>query len=168
VRALNAWLWLPVLLGNAAAIGAEKPSVVLSFDHIVQPPSSRRALEPGLLYLRIKNTGRDVIAVLASPAEAGGEGVELVHEIIRNSSGSYRASDWISPPERYSPVSEATTINVQPNSDLLFSVPLNHVGPAWRLRVTYQLPRKSEGVADFSWADVPQQERSAWRNAAPK
>jgi hypothetical protein len=154
---------LSILLVNAPAIGAEKSPVSISFDHVVQPPAARRTLDPGLLYLRIKNNGRAAIQVFASPAQAGGEGVEVVHEII-NTSRIRRAPGWISPPERYSPVDVATTIEIQPHSDLLFSVPLNHVGPSWLLRLTFQSGKRAEGVVDFTWADVPPNERHAWRN----
>ncbi len=100
--------------------------------------------------------------MLATPAEAGSQGPEIVHEIVEDT-GAKPSSDWISPPEHYSPVGEATTLEIQPKSDVLFSVPLNHVGPSWRLRITYQSARHREGTVDFTWAGVPVKERNSWK-----
>lgn len=89
--------------------------------------------------------------------------MEIVHEIVEDS-GAKPEPGWISPPEHYSPVNEATTVEVEPNSDLLFSVPLNHVGPWWRLRITLiRSGHQPQGTLDFTWADVPPKERSAWK-----
>jgi len=136
--------------------------VSISFDHVVRPAASRQDIDSALLWLRLKNNGRGPIQVLASAPQADADGVEIVHEIIEDP-GAKPTSGWISPPEHYSPVNEATTVEIQPHADLLFSVPLNHVGPAWRLRITYQSGRHREGTADFTWAGVPTKERSAWK-----
>jgi hypothetical protein len=138
-----------------------QPAVSLSFDHVDRATPARKNLDPGLLWLRIGNSGRTSIQVLAGAAEAGAEGVEVVHEIV---SDGKPAPGWISPPAHYSPISEATLVEIKPNSDLLFSVPLNHVGPSWRLSITFERAgRQPEGTVDFTWAGVPTKERSAWK-----
>ena len=140
----------------------QSPSdVVISFDHIVRPRLSRRSSDPALLWLRLKNNSRAPIQVFAAAAEAGADGVEIVQEIV--GTGAKPASGWISPPAHYSPVNESTIEEIQPNSDLLFSVPLNHVGPTWSLRITFQSGRQRQGTVDFTWAKVPVKERSAWK-----
>jgi hypothetical protein len=90
--------------------------------------------------------------------------MELVHEIVATPGARRPAAGWISPPEHYSPINEVTSVEIQPNRDLLFSVPLNHVGPAWRLQIAFQSGRHRQGTADFTWAGIPAKERSAWRS----
>ena len=168
------------------SINPAKPPVFVSFDHIVRPPLSRRDIDSDLLFLRIKNNSRTRIQVLASASEAGADGLELVHEIVQasslrgyaglgNASGPGKpASGWVSPPEHYSPVDVAATVDIQPNTDLLFSVPLNHVGPSWGLQLTFQFVlhkvrgHQPQAIVDFTWADVPIKERSAWKSDSSK
>ena len=142
---------------------SQKPAAVLiSFDHVVRPAPLRQNSDSAVLWLRLRNNGSVPIRVLASAPEAGAEGVEIVHEIVH--SLAKETSGWISPPEHYSPVNEATTVEVQPNGDLLFNVPLNHVGPWWRLRITFARPgHQPQGTLDFTWAGVPPKERGAWK-----
>jgi len=152
----------------AAGLGfSQSPGgVSLTFDH-VQRASQRNGSDPDLLSLRLRNNGGAPIRVLATASEPGAEGVEVVHEIVAASGSSKPASGWISPPAHYSPINEATTVEIQPDSDLLFSVPLNHVGPSWRLRIAFQRSgRQPQGVVDFTWANVPIKERAAWKKAS--
>ncbi|HTC36698.1 MAG TPA: hypothetical protein VK724_25175 [Bryobacteraceae bacterium] len=142
----------------------KQAAVFVAFDHVARPAPSRQSSESALLWLRLKNNSSAPIQVLASAPEAGADGVELVHEIILEPSSAKPEPGWISPPEHYSPVNEATTVDVQPAGDLLFSVPLNHVGPRWRLRIAFiRSRRQPQGTVDFTWADVPPKERSAWK-----
>jgi len=166
------------LLGSGLVLAAltvgpgfsrNRDAVFVSFDHVVRPVWSRRNSDSALLWLRLRNNSRAPIQVLASAPEAGAEGVEIVHEIVPDSAVKPKA-EWISPPEHYSPVNEATTAEVPANRDLLFSVPLNHVGPWWRLRITFEFlatssrsKRQAQRTVDFTWADVPPIERGAWK-----
>jgi len=138
-------------------------AVSVAFDHVVLPTAPRQNNDTAVLWLRLRNNSRSPIQVLASAPEAGADGVEIVHEIVEAPAVKPHPG-WISPPEHYSPVNEATTLDVQPASDLLFSVPLNHVGPSWRMRITF-LPsgHEPQGTLDFTWADVPPKARSAWK-----
>jgi hypothetical protein len=146
--------------------------VSISFDHVVRPAASRRDSDIGVLWLRLKNNSRAPIQVLAGAAEGGAEGVELVHEIVRDSPASKAAPGWITPPSRYAPVNATATLEIQPKTDLLFSVPVNHVGPSWGLQITFEFvrpeARREESTADFSWAGVPAKERDAWKKDAAK
>jgi hypothetical protein len=154
------------LLGTLG-FSQSQSGVSLSFDRVVRPAASRRDSDPAVLWLRLKNNSRAPIRVLAGAAEGGAEGVELVHEIVRDSGASKVESGWITPPSRYAPVNSTTTVEIQPKSDLLFSVPLNHVGPSWRLQITFDIVRRQarqeEGTVDFTWAGVPVKERDAWK-----
>lgn len=157
VRAALAFAAFTALLASAQT----QAGVSISFDHVDRAAQARKNLDPGLLWLRMKNSTRASIQILASAAEAGGEGVEVVHEIVQD---GRPVPGWISPPAHYSPVNESTTLEIEPNSDLLFSVPLNHVGPYWHLRITFERAgRQPEGTVDFLWADVPAKERVAWK-----
>jgi hypothetical protein len=168
---LRGGLVLASLVGTLG-FSQTQSGVSLSFDHVVRPAASRRDVDTGLLWLRMKNNSRAPIRVLASPAEGGADGVEVVHEIVEDSGSGKPASGWIAPPSRYSPVNQSTTIEIQPKTDLLFSVPLNHVGPSWRLQISFDVVRRQarpeESTVDFTWAGVPAKERDAWKIDAGK
>jgi hypothetical protein len=150
-----------------AALATSPASVSISFDHVARPAAARRDVDSAVLFLRMKNNGRVPIQVFASPPQTGAGGLEVIHEIVPASGSAKPDSGWISPPDRYSPVNESTTVEIQPNTDLLFSVPINHVGPTWLLRITFesvrQKGRSQEGMVDFTWAQVPVKERGAWK-----
>jgi hypothetical protein len=160
-KCLRDGLLLAALLGQLG-FSQSLSGVSVSFDHVVRPAPSREPNESALLWLRLKNNSRAPIQVLATAPQTGAQGVEIVHEIVEDP-GAKPEPGWISPPQHYSPVNEATTLEIPANGNLLFSVPLNHVGPSWRLRITYQSGRRGEGTVDFTWADVPMKERSAWK-----
>jgi hypothetical protein len=152
-------------LTGSLAFPQSQADVFVSFDHIVRPAADRRDIDSDVLFLRLRNNSRASIQVLATPAEAGAEGVEVVHEIIDTPGASKPARGWISRPTHSSPIGEPMTVEIQPHSDLLFSVPLNHVGPSWFLRLTFErvLEKKREGTVDFTWAGIPAKERGAWK-----
>jgi len=157
-----------VLTVLAAGLGfSQSPSgVSLTFDR-VQRASQRNGSDLDLLSLRLRNNTPAPIQVLATAPEPGAQGVEVVHEIVPASGRPKRASGWISPPAHYSPINEATTVEIQPHSDLLFSIPLNHVGPSWRTRITFHRARQDkQGLVDFTWADIPMNERRAWKKGS--
>jgi hypothetical protein len=154
-----------VVAAVAAGLGfSQSPSAVsLSFDR-VQRASPHKDSDPDLLALRLRNNSRTPIQVLATAPEAGAQGVEVVHEIVPAPGPLKLAKEWIAPPAHYSPINETTTVEIQPHSDLLFSIPLNHVGPSWRVRITFQRAgQDKQGTVDFTWEEVPIKERSAWK-----
>jgi hypothetical protein len=149
----------------AAGLGfSQSPSAVsLTFDR-VQRASPHNGSDPDLLSLQLKNNGRAPIQVLATAPEPGAQGVEVVHEIVPAPGPLKPSTGWISPPAHYTPINDTTMVEIQPHSDLLFSIPLNHVGPSWRVRIMFQRAGQGkQGTVDFTWADVPIKERSAWK-----
>jgi hypothetical protein len=164
-----------VALAGSLGFSEGRSGVSVSFDHVVRPAFSRRDIDSGSLFLRVRNNSRASIRVLATAPEGGAGALELVHEIVGTTAAAKPALGWISPPEHYSPIGVTTTVDIQPHSDLLFSVPLNHVGPSWGLQLTFQFVppkvrsgRQPQGIVDFTWADVPIKERSAWKSDSSK
>jgi hypothetical protein len=162
-------------LAGSLVFPQSQADVFVSFDHIARPTADRRDIDSDLLFLRLRNNSRAPIQVFATPAESGAEGVEVVHEIIETPGASKPARGWISPPAHYSPIDEPTTVEIQPHTDLLFSVPLNHLGPSWFLRLTFERllskvrsGRPTEGTVDFTWAGIPVKERGAWKTDSAK
>jgi hypothetical protein len=162
---------LLAILTGAPGFSQNQSDVSVSFDHVSRATAARKNIDSDLLWLRIRNNTRTPIQVLATAPQGDADGVEVVHEIVLTSGSANQAPGWISPPEHYSPINEATTVKIQPKGALLFSAPLNHVGPSWRLRITYQITGRkaraagqTEGTVDFTWADVPIKERESWRN----
>jgi len=154
-----------VFAAIAGGLGFSQSSggVSLTFDR-VQRASHKTGSDPDLLSLRLRNNRRAPIQLLATAPEPGAQGVEVVHEIVPEAGSLKRPSGWISPPAHYSPINETTTVEIQPHADLLFSIPLNHVGPSWRVRITFQRAgQEKQGTVDFTWADVPKKDRSAWK-----
>jgi hypothetical protein len=154
-----------VFAAVAAGLGfSQSPSgVSLTFDR-VQRTSPRNGSDPDLLSLRLRNNSRTAVQVFAIAPEPGAQGVEVVHEIVPAPGPVKPATGWISPPAHYSPINEATTVEINPHSDLLFSIPLNHVGPSWRVRIMFQRAgQDKQGTVDFTWAGVPTKERGAWK-----
>lgn len=59
-----------------------------------------------------------------------------------------------------------STTSVRPGEDLLFSVPVNHVGPSWDLQIRFylDLPGGHYGTGPYSavsfgWQDIPEKYR---------
>ena len=70
------------------------------------------------------------------------------------------------PPKGYFAPDVISTTIIPPGKDLLFSVPLNHVSPAWYLQVRFYFALPGEGygtgpysVVSFDWQDVPEKFR---------
>jgi hypothetical protein len=179
---------LVALMGTAAylrgqpetlVIDPKKPLVFISFNRVAGPQSASKGEDSGRLWLRIENNSRVPIEVLARQVQPNADGLEVAHEVVKASdlngypSGpTPSASGWISPPERNSPIpiDVATAVRINSGSDLLFRVPLNHVGPSWYLQLRFQFlftalrsGRQPQGIVDFTWADIPASERRAWK-----
>jgi len=69
-------------------------------------------------------------------------------------------------PKGYSLPDTFSTATISPGEDILFSVPVNHVSPAWSLEIRFYLapPGTHYGsgpysVLSFDWVDIPEQLR---------
>jgi hypothetical protein len=146
-----------------------KPYTYLKFDHVGerQPiPGEERAQG---LWLRLVNNCRIPIVVATFNYGEGTSSVGVYHEVVRvtrkgvpNSPDSSQTE----PPSGY-PLSELIeTTTIAPGANLLFSVPLDHVGPFWYLQVRFyfELPNDPYGfgpysVVSFYRQDIPEKFR---------
>jgi hypothetical protein len=127
------------------------PYVYLQFDHI----GPRAPILPGEgtigLYLRIVNNCRVPILATEFSTSLANDGVNLFDEIIpdpiklditveharRGAQKAKRIKHEL-PPLGYSD-EISNMLRVYPGKDLLFSVPINHVGDDWFMRVQFAL-----------------------------
>jgi hypothetical protein len=78
------------------------------------------------------------------------------------------------PPEGYALPHVFSTTAISPGENLLFNLPLNHVGPSWALQIRFYLALPGEGygtgpysVVSFDWQDVPEKFRETEFVPAP-
>jgi hypothetical protein len=163
---------------NGFLIDASMPFVQIIFDHA----GNRRPLSefepPFGLWLRLKNNSRIPIRVVTFQPGTSDPGVGVADEVmaIKSSEMVMRSPDEagqsstarITAGKGYSrDVGSPATI--APRESVLFSVPLNHVGPTWFLRIQFEfdLPpvkfgRQPYAYVDFTWSDVPPTVRQLW------
>jgi hypothetical protein len=161
-----------------------KPYVYLKFDHI----GARKPIQDGEgevgLWLRVVNNCRIPIVFQSFGMSDGGPGVGLMDEVVETEPmlqiystaeegekiqqhGELRKSKH--KPDGYS--SEVSGVaRVQPGTDILFSVPLNHVDEDWYMRVKFALDlgKSSVAVGPFTYLpfyewDIPKELRPAGR-----
>lgn len=161
-------------------IDQSKHYVYLKFDHIADrepltPDEPRRGL-----WLRLVNNCRIpiLVAILDTGPENPGVGVfdEVVPVVLngavpvlslphpkRGAPSKPASRSQEEPPKGYSPPDVFSTTTISPGEDLLFNLPLNHVGPSWYLQVRFyfQLPGEGYGsgpysVVSFDWQDIPE------------
>jgi hypothetical protein len=183
-------LVFPLLVANAFAqnksvqdfvIDQSKPYVYLKFDHI----GPRRPIRTGEsntgLWLRVVNNCRIPIVFPGFEMPPDVPGVGLMDEVLWNEPilqiatpdelkqiqrrERLRKSKHI--PEGYS--SETSGVmKVQPGTEMLFSVPLNHVDNDWYMRVKFALDLDKPSVSagpftylPFYQEDIPKEQRPA-------
>jgi hypothetical protein len=154
-------------------IDPTRPYVYLKFDHIgKREPLNRHEPDTGL-WLRVENNCRVPITVQVFDPETGDPGVGLFDEVIpvnpcappmgcplRPNESLPKAPEL---PKGYSAPEILNTENIEPGHDLLFSVPINHVGPSWYLQVEFFLGSEygygPRSLLDFAWGDIPEKFR---------
>jgi hypothetical protein len=159
------------------SIDASSPFVQVIFDHA----GDRKPLsefEPPLgLWLRLKNNSRLPVRVATFEPGTTDPGTGIADEVVVTAhptmiTGRPKQADQssavIADGKGYSrDVGSPATI--PPGQSLLFSVPLNHVGPTCFLRIRFEfdLPpvksgRQPYSFVDFTWSDVPSEVRQLW------
>jgi hypothetical protein len=154
-------------------LNSAKPYVYLQFDH-VGPRKPLRDGESNIgLWLRIVNNCRAPISVPTFGLTSGDAGVGVFDEVVPDvmnavvinsgaidlSEGSASSSAPIHPPRGYSAEVFSTT-RVLPGKDLLFSVPINHVGDQWFMRVRFVLDvnKPSVGTGPYTYLEFSKTE----------
>ena len=151
---------------NAVVLDSGRPIVDIRFERL-----DRSGTRP-ILFLRLRNNLRCPISVYSTNASVAGF-IEVRHTIVQLDSiaglpsGPPVKSKWIGPPPELIESDAGGEQKIEAGSSLIFSVPWNHVGPTWSMKLTFrfELPavgRQPVGVVDYTWADVPLRIRDAW------
>lgn len=154
---------------NVLALDSSRPIVDIRFERF---DSAAAGGGGPILFLRLRNNLRCPIRVFSTNGSVAGS-IEIRHEIERLGSlsgvpsGPPVTSKWIGPPPELIGSDVGGDERIEPGGSLLFSVPWNHIGPTWSLKLTFRfdLPvagRQPLGVVDYTWADVPPRIRDAW------
>jgi hypothetical protein len=179
---------IPVLLfvvwAGVVGLSQEKPKgfvlddsneyVYIAFDHVGdRKPVFLREVKKGL-WLRLVNNCRIPIIVNTFGTGTDDPGIGLFHEVVRSEgTGIYLPNDKSTHRNQKIPqgywMDTSTGTVVPPGKDLLFSVPIDHVGPDWYLRVRFDLDlvtpsRQGSNVysyVDFDWWHIPKEYRKS-------
>jgi hypothetical protein len=154
---------------NALAVDSGRPLVDIHFERLDR---SGTGGEGPVLFLRLRNNLRCPISVYSTNASVAGSmevrhTIARLHSIAGLPSGPLVKSKWIGPPPELTESDAGGDQRIEAGSSLLFSVPWNHVGPTWSMKLTFRFDvpaggRQPVGVVDFTWADVPPRIRDAW------
>jgi hypothetical protein len=179
-------------------IDENKPFVYVRFDH-TGPGIPRDEDEPATrIWLRLVNNCRVPIVVTANgvPDKSPKEEVGLRYRIVANppvyglprviyrdasgeKSEDHKANDWSDSDEqtaampRNDLVDVASFISIRPGEQILFSMPVNHLGKHWHVEIPFEFelpggkgPRedKTGGIplmrVDYGLYDLPPQEQT--------
>lgn len=190
--ALALFFWMLLLTAPSAVrakpttegflIDPSKHYVYLKFDHV----GDRKPLSPEEpskgLWLRLVNNCRIPIIVAIFNTGTADPGIGVFDQVVSvavkgpvlhfgglaeggaKSAGPPQGGA----PQGYSPPDVFSTTTVAPGESLLFSVPLNHVGPSWGMQVRFYLdfPGHFYGtgpytIVSFDWQDIPEKFRGA-------
>jgi hypothetical protein len=152
------------------ALDAAKPFAYIEFDHT----GPRQPLEPDEpsrgLWLRLVNNSVYPITLRVHGSLTDPD-APVVQDIITPQTRMIPKSglpDYGPIPKGYATGSDvASVLTINPGKGVLFSVPVNHVGPGWYLQVSFQfdLPPTENGAAQpvcyagFTWDDIPEKFR---------
>jgi len=147
-------------------LDATKPFVYIGFDHTgPREPLRPDELARGL-WLRLVNNSVLPIIVRAHSSITDPD-MTILEDVITPQMRTIPKSglpDYGPMPRGYASGSDVTSLlTINPGKGVLFSVPVNHVGPGWFLQVSFQfdLPPTEHGAAQpvsyagFTWDDIP-------------
>jgi hypothetical protein len=148
-------------------IDQSKPYAYLKFDHVGPRKPIRSGESKTGLWLRVVNNCRIPIVFESFSMPVDIAGVGLMDEVMENepvlqiystpeegkeTQRQEKLQKLKRKPEGYSSET-AGIIRVQPGTDILFSVPMNHVDDSWYLRVKFalDLDKSSVSVGPFTY-----------------
>ena len=157
-------------LSSGFVIDKSKPYVYLAFDHIGKGKAYFQGDDSERIYLRVVNNCRIPIVFRSANAPDADPGYILEGEVIAEPQGIRIISDremgffeqeqkLREEANKHKPdgywFETSGMLRVQPGKDALFSVPRNHVGQFWFLRVKFALEvnRSSVAVGPFTYLD---------------
>jgi len=150
-------------------IDQSKPYVYLRFDHIGPRKPIQRGEGNTGLWLRVVNNCHIPIVLASFKMPTGEQGVGLMDEVIETEpmlrifstpeeeKKEKRREDLHKSkhkPEGYSSET-AGVVRLQPGTDALFSVPLNHVDDDWYMRVRFALDLDKSSIAVGPFTYLP-------------
>lgn len=153
------------------ALDSRKPFAYIEFDHTGGRQAEADNEPSQGLWLRLVNNSVFPILVRVHNSETVSDRI-IVEDVVT----SYQIRripksgpiDYGPMPKGYtSALDVAGTDRVDPGKEIVFSVPLNHVSPAWYLQVPFQfdLPLTEHGAAQpvcyaaFEWDNIPEKSR---------
>lgn len=152
------------------ALDTTKPFVYIEFDHTgPREPLRPDELARGL-WLRLVNNSVLPIIVRAHSSITDPD-MTILEDVITPQMRTIPKSGlpiYGPMPRGYATGSDVTSLlTINPGKAVLFSVPVNHVAPAWFLQVSFQfdLPPAEHGAAQpvcyaaFAWDDIPEKSR---------
>jgi hypothetical protein len=150
-------------------IDQSKPYVYLRFDHIGPRKPVRNGEDNVGLWLRVVNNCRIPIVLRSFSMPQGIPGVGLMDQVVENEPmlqvySTPEGGQTIQrreglrkskhKPEGY--VSETSgIIRIQPGTDTLFSVPLNHVDDDWHMRIEFALDLDKSSISAGPFTYLP-------------
>ena len=148
------------------AINPERPYVYLEFTRV----GARQPLTEGEgnlgIWIRLHNNSIYPIGVDTYHVDSSKSEIALRHAVA--SVGPPTIPSRI--PVGYDTADVGSTVTLKSGGSLLFSVPAEHVGPDWyvRIRFEFELSRAPKGrtptmFADFVWTDIPVDRQKALR-----
>jgi hypothetical protein len=193
-------LFLVIVLSSAPAGGSNdlknsnflidpsKHYVYLKFAHVGnREPLSPSESHKGLWLLLVNNCRLPITVAIFNTENPGPDhGIGAYDEVVRlpmkaptvqfsTPDKTHAIPTSLSaqkPPEGYSLPHVFSTTTISPGENLLFNLPLNHVGPSWYLQVRFYFELPGEGygtgpysVVSFDWQDIPEEFRE--QEAAP-
>ena len=161
-------------------LDASRPYVYLAFDHVGPRKPLVPSEAPEGLWLRLVNNCRVPITVKVYGGNSDNSGISIFDEVIRNYSEGVVVSSTVDvgevlagpPPAKPLPRGYSSelysTIQILPGKDLLFSVPRNHVGPDWFMRVKFRLDVHGPSKDFDPWTELDYFEAFAQRQVPSK
>ncbi len=160
-------------------LDATKPFAYIEFDHTgPREPLRPDELARGL-WLRLVNNSVFPIIVRAHDSLTDPV-MTILEDVITPQMRMIPKSglpDYGPMPRGYASGSDVTSLlTIAPGKGVLFSVPVNHVGPGWFLQVSFQfdLPPTAHGAAQpvcyaaFAWDDIPEKFRWEGKTVGPR
>jgi len=149
-------------------IDDSKPYVYLKFDHIGDRTPVKDGESSKGLWLRLVNNCYLPIKIRTFGLGTDGSGVGVDFDVVRAPLHIISDGEPTGDPPAGYRTENASIVTIPPKKDFLFSVPAESVTKAWYIQVRFDLGLTVPGhgahhpysLADFTWYDIPETDRS--------